>query len=300
MREGLAREFPEAVRGIDWLRGRAGERRPPLWNEPVVWAGISGIGAGLLVAAVVQAVVGLTNEALQALRAPLPFPLFPAITIAGSAAAAAVALCAGGTIALAIDLAYVALGIALTLPNVLTFCERSAGVFPGADPGQCTTFGFLASLWPQVVGVGLGIALARAVTPRGNGINSLLRVAGTFSIALFVVSHIWSMTIAQSTDGSTSVLTLAAAIAASAVAAGVVAAQLPGGVRSAAIVAAIWLVPWAALELPSMSRSVPGTISPESVVLLVAGILIDPIAAVFLVLSAAIAARSRFVPREPA
>ncbi|MDP9281795.1 MAG: hypothetical protein M3P38_06840 [Chloroflexota bacterium] len=304
MREGLAREFPEAVRGIDWLRSRASERRPPLWNEPAVWAAISGIGAGFLVAAVVQAVVGLTNAAMQSLRAPMPFPLFPVVTIAGTAAAAAVALCAGGAIALALDLTYVALGIALRLPSMSMFCERAGGVFPAPGFDQCTAFGFLASLWPQFVGIGLGIALARAVTPRGNGINSLLRVAGMFAIALFVVSHIWGMTIAQTTDPSTSTLTIAAGIAAAAVAAGVVAAQLPGGVRGATVVAAIWLVPWATLTLPSASGSLTSGsltgIAPENVVPMVGSILIDPIAAAFLVLSAAIAARSRFVPREPA
>ena len=58
MREGLAREFPDAVRAAAWTRGRVGGRRPALWTEPVLWATISGIGAGFLVGAVTQALVG--------------------------------------------------------------------------------------------------------------------------------------------------------------------------------------------------------------------------------------------------
>src|SRR5437867_10792732 len=158
MREGLAREFPGALRAAAWARARVG-RRLALWDEPVVWATISGIGAGFLVAAVVQAAVGLANEAIQALRAPTPFPLFPAVTIAGTAAAAAVALDAGGLVALALDLVYVALGIALRVPGVITACDRSGGALLSLGPDQCTAIGFLASLWPQFVGVGLGILL---------------------------------------------------------------------------------------------------------------------------------------------
>ena len=306
MREGLAREFPGALRAVAWTRARVG-RRLVLWDEPVVWATISGIGAGFLVAAVVQAAVGLANEAIQALRAPMPFPLFPAVTIAGTAAAAAVALGAGGLAALVLDVVYVAAGIALRVPGAITFCERSGGanLFPGPD--QCTAVGFLASLWPQFVGIGLGIVLARtSLITRGEGTNSLLRVAGALALALFVVTAAWGIAVAQSASaaetagGSTSALTIAAGIAAAAVAAGVLAAQLPRGVRNAAIVAAVWLVPWFALQVPFASRSLTESMAAENVIAIVTSIVIEPIAAAFLVLSAAVASRARFIPRDPA
>jgi hypothetical protein len=306
MREGLAREFPEAVRGIDWLRGRAGERRTFLSSEPVVWATISGIGAGFLVSSGAQALVGLAGEIVQALRAPMPFALFPVVTISGTAAAAAVALTAGGLVALTLDIAYVALGIVLGIPGRIFFCERSGGVFPGPGPDQCTAFGFVASLWPQLIGIGLGIALARALNTRGRGINSLLRVAGGLAIAVFVVSHAWAATVAQAgyvvepTDATTSGLTIAAGMAAAAVAAGLIAAQVPHGIRSAAIVALIWMLPWSTSTLFYASRTLTGPIAAENVAPIVIGIVIQPLAAVFLVFSAAVAARSRFVPREPA
>jgi hypothetical protein len=302
MREGLAREFPEALRAAAWTRARV-RRRLVFAGEPVMWATISGIGAGFLAAAVMQALVGLTNEAIQSLRAPMPFPLFPAVTIAGTAAAVAVALAIGGPIALALNLAYVALGVALRIPGTITFCQRSADQLGFPDLDRCTAIGFLASLWPQFVGIGLGLVLARVMTSRGNGINSLLRVAGAFAVALFVVSSIWGMTAtAQATDLTASALTISAAIVAAAAAAGIVAAQLPRGLRSATIVAAVWLVPWAALQLPSASRALTGPIAPDNAVPIVARIffLIEPIAAAFLVLGAAIGARSRFIPREPA
>src|SRR5436190_889843 len=175
MREGLAREFPGALRAAAWARARVG-RRLVLWGEPVVWATISGIGAGFLV----------------------------------------------------------------------------------------------ASLWPQFLGIGLGIVLARtSLMTRGGGTNSLLRVSGGLALALFVVNAAWGIAVAQSgyaaetAGGSTSALTIAAGIVAAAVAAGVLAAQLPRGVRNAAIVAAVWLVPWFALEVPFASRSLTESMAAE-------------------------------------
>jgi len=295
MRDGLAREFPEAGRAVAWTRARIGP-----WTEPVLWAAISGIGAGFLVSDIARVLVGMTGQALVSARSELPFSLFPLVTIAGSAAAAAVALGAGGLIALALALAYNALGIALRIPGLMTFCERSGGTFPSLGPDQCTPFGFLASQWPQVLGIGLGIALSRAIMTRGSGINSLLRIAGSLAIALAVLSELWAATIAQSANALTSGLTIAAGMAAAAVAAGVVAAQLPRGVRNAAIVGGIWLLPWLTLQLPlglqSLGPSVPTDIVGAITVTMVA----PPIAAVLLVLSAAVASRARFIPRDVA
>lgn len=294
MREGLSREFPEAARGAGWVRARI-----TVWNEPVAWAALSGIGAGFLATVVTQALVGLASEAAQAFNAPLPFPLFPAVTITGIAAATAVTFMAGGPLALALYLAYVAAGIALALPGLMFFCERSGGTFPSPGPDQCTAFGFVAALWPQLIGLGLGIGLARVAVARGKGVNSLLRVAGALALAQFTLTRIPGATIAQAADASASTLTLAAAFAASAVAAGVVAAQLPRGIRIAAIVAAIWLLPWLTRQLPFASR-LTGPIPPENVVPIVASIVIVPIAAALLVLTAAVASRARFIPRDTA
>ncbi|HJW49655.1 MAG TPA: hypothetical protein VJ726_09580, partial [Candidatus Limnocylindria bacterium] len=199
MREGLAREFPDAVRAAAWTRGRVGGRRPALWTEPVLWATISGIGAGFLVSFFAQALVGLASEALQALRGPAPFTLFPMVRIAATAAAAAVALRVGGIAALALYLAYIALEAALRIPGVMTFCERSggAGFVVLAGPNQCTPVGFLISFWPHVIAIGLGLVVARAIAARGDGINSLLRVAGGYAVAQFVVVQVWAAAVAQ-------------------------------------------------------------------------------------------------------
>jgi hypothetical protein len=306
MRDGLAREFPEAVRGLDWLRGRAGERRPLVFAEPVVWATVSGIGAGFLVASISQALVGVAGEVLQALRAPMPFALFPVVTILGTAAGAAVALTAGGLVALTLDIAYVALGIVLGIPGRMFACDRSGGVPPFPGPDQCTALGFLASLWPQLMGLGLGIVVARSLVARGEGINSVLRIAGGLAVALFTVSHAWTAVVAQrgfvadsnSASALSSTLTVGAGMVAAAVAAGVVAAQLPRGIRNAAIVAGIWMLPWLTL-LPSSLQSA-GNASAELVGSMVIVNLVPPVAAASLVLSAATASRARFVPREPA
>ncbi|MEX2046772.1 MAG: hypothetical protein WEE03_06375 [Chloroflexota bacterium] len=295
MREGLAREFPEAVRAAAWTRGRLGA-----WSEPPAWATISAIGAGLLGSALAQAAVGLTGEAFLALQSSPPLPLFPLVTIAGSAAAAAVALGVGGPVVLGLYLAYVALGVALRIPGLLTFCERAGGVFPGPGNDLCTVMGFLATLWPQFVGIGLGIALARAIATRGSGINATLRIAGGYALAQLVMAQVWASTVARTENAVSSGVTVAAFAVAAAVAAGVIAAQLPRGIRSAAVVAGISLLPWLTLQLPNALRTAAAALSPEHVGPMLVGIAIQPMAAAFLVLTAAVAARGRFVPRDTA
>jgi hypothetical protein len=270
-------------------------------TEPVVWAAISGIGAGFLVGDFVQAVIGLTNQALLAARSELPFALFPLATIAGSAGTAAVALAAGGPVALALALAYNALGIAVRIPGVMTFCERSGGAFPNQlGPDECTALGFVASLWPQLVGIGIGIAFAPAIMTRGAGINSMLRIAGSLALALTVLGQLWAATVAQTASALPSGLTIAAGMAAAGVVAGAIAAQLPRGTRNAAIVAAFWLLPWLTLQVPlslqSLGPSVPTEIAASITITMVA----PPIAAALLVLSAAVASRARFIPRDVA
>lgn len=299
MREGLAREFPEAVRAAAWTRGRIA-RRLEMRGEPVVWATISAIGAALLVSVVAQALAGLAVDAFQALRSPMPFTLGPLVTIAGISVAAAVALRVGGPIAFALYVGYIALGIALGIPGVMTFCERSGGDVENLlGANRCTAVGFLTSLWPYLVGIGLGVFFTRAIATGGTGINSLLRIAGAYAIALFVMNHIWAYTVAQDTNALTSTLTIAAVLVAAAVAAGVVAAQLPRSVRNAAIVAGISLLPWLA-QLPITLSNLGPTLPVEFVGPTVVTIAISPIAAASLVLSAAVASRARFIPRDVA
>jgi len=298
MREGLAREFPEAVRAAAWSRARLG-----VSSEPIVWATVSAIGASFLIGAVAQSVVGLANQAFDSLRSPMPFTLFPLVTIVGTAAGAAVGLAARGPIALALYLAYLVLGLALGLPGFVTFCERSGGVFPSLDaPDRCSPIGYLSSLWPQLVGIGLGIASARTIRARGDGINAVLRIAGGYAIAWFVLSHVLTGAVvqAQSAGALTSGLTIAAGIVASGVAAGVIAAQLAHGIRGAAVVAFISLLPWLTLTLPLGLQGLGRDAGSEYASAMLITIAIPPIAAAFMVLSAAVASRARFIPRAPA
>src|SRR3979490_1450872 len=147
MREGLAREFPEAVRAAAWTRGRIA-RPLELRGEQVLWATISAIGVGFLVSTVAQALAGLTVDLLQLLKNPLPlFTFAPLVTIVGISAAVAVALRVGGPVAFALYLGYIALGLALGIPGLMTFCERSGGRLGFPDLSQCTLTGYLASLW---------------------------------------------------------------------------------------------------------------------------------------------------------
>jgi len=266
-----------------------------------VWAAISGIGTGLFVYDVAQFLTGLAFRALSPFVRDFGMvTLSPLVSITGSAAWAAVALGVGGLIALALDVVYFVLGVALRIPSLVTFCERAGGGLGLPDPSACTGACFVTSLWPQFVGIGLGIAVARGITTRGPGINSLLRIAGAYAIAVFTVNNVWATTVALTASPLTSGLTISAATVAAAAAAGAVAAQLPRAVRNALIVGGVSLLPWLSLQLPLALQNFGQAVPPEQVALIVVSIVTQPIASAVLVLSAAVAARSRFIPREPA
>jgi hypothetical protein len=298
MREDLAREFPQVARAasVTWARVRA--RRPVLWSEAVLWATLSGIGAGFLASDVAEFLAAVAVHILNPLMAGLGFAtLLPVVAIAGTAVGAAVSLGVGGPIALALYVAYLGLGVMARLQGLAVFCERAGGGLGPSEPSMCTATDFALPLWPQVVGIGVGLALARAIMTRGAGNNSLLRIAGAYAVALFVVSQVWAAAVAQTASTLTSALTLSAGTAAAAAAAGAVAAQLPGSVRNALIVASVSLLPWVAVHLPLTLQSTGQSLSAESVAVLLIGTLARPIASAILVLSAAVTKRNRFVPR---
>lgn len=298
MREGLAREFPEAVRAFAWTRARL----PALFShEPVLWATVSAIGAGFLVSAVTRSLVGLGVDALQAFGITATPTLGWIQTTLGTAVAVAVALRAGGASSLALYLGYIALDVALHVPGVITFCERS-GFQSLTTPDMCTPFGFLAGQWALWTGLGVGLLLSRTVSAQSPGANRTLRVAGAYAVASAIVIQAWAATVAQGAGDAASALNSSLAISVLTVAAGVVAGVVAGlsehRVRTATIVAAILLLAWLTIQLRYLLTIMRE--SPDLGPAILVASLGTPIAAFVLVLTAVVADRQRFIPRDPA
>jgi hypothetical protein len=295
MREGLAREFPEAVRAFTWTRARMALFR----RESVLWATVSAIGAGFLVSAVTRFIVGLGVDVLQALGVTtIPALAWPP-AILGTAAAVVVALRAGGALSLTLYLVYLALDVALRIPAVITFCERS-GFQSLTAPDMCTPFGFLAGQWSLWIGIGCGLLISRTIAARQPGTNRTLRVAGAYGLALWVVIQVWAATMAPSSDAASAMgasLTISVLTVAAAVVAGVVASLSEHRVRTAGTVAAILLLAWLSVQLPYLASQVD-RLSPEFVPAFLVGNLSTPIAAIVLVLAAMVSDRQRFIPRD--
>ena len=57
---------------------------------------------------------------------------------------------------------------------------------------------------------------------------------------------------------------------------------------------------WLTLQLPYGLRSQASTLAPDYFVPMLVGVAIQPVAAAFLVLSAVVSSRARFIPREAA
>src|SRR5687768_1332981 len=101
MRDGLAREFPGAVRALSWTR------TPMFRREPVLWATLSAIGAGFLVTTFAQFLVRLgffIVDAFGARTSPVTLAWLPVLL--GTTAAVAVALRAGGALSVVLYLGY--------------------------------------------------------------------------------------------------------------------------------------------------------------------------------------------------
>jgi hypothetical protein len=298
MREGLAREIPEAVRAFAWTRAQLPARMGLFSHEPVLWATVSAIGAGFLAAGLTQFLLGLVFDVLEAFRVnatvmPVWIPL-----IVGTSAAVAVALRAGGARSLTLYLIYLALDLAVRIPGVMTFCERSGGQSLTA-PSLCTPAAFLAAQWPLWTGIGVGLLLSRTITAEGEGTNRTLRVAGAYAVAMSIMVQVWAATIAQGGDAMNSSLALSALTVAAAVVAGVVAGLSEHRLRAASIVALFLLLPWLTVQLPYLLREV-GRLSPEFVPPFLVAVLGTPIAAIALIVAAVVSDRHRFIPREPA
>jgi hypothetical protein len=302
MREGLAREFPGAVRALTWTRTSMFKREPPLW------ATVSAIGAGFLVTTLAQVLVRLGVFVFDAFGGrPAPFTLAWLPALLGTTAAVAIALRAGGRLSVALYLVYITIDIALHIPGAVTFCERSgAGVNPFA-PDICTPLGFLASYWVRWSGIGLGLLLSQAMATPDAGRNFVWRVAGTYAAVWSIAVGVWSASVIHQADAAgalTSSLMFSVLAVAAGVAAGVVAARSDHRVRAGSVVALFLLVPWLTVQVPllvsQIARSAESPAPPEFLPAIIVGALTQPIAAAVLVLAAAVTDRQRFVPRDSA
>jgi hypothetical protein len=298
MRDGLAREFPEAVRAFAWTRARLPARMALFSREPVLWATVSAIGAGFVVSAVTQFLVGLGFDVVRAFGPNTNVMPVWIQMILGTAAAVAVALRAGGALSLTLYLVYIAADLALRIPGVMTFCERSE--FQGLTAAYlCSPATFLAAQWALWTGIGVGLLLSRTVAAQEQGMNRTLRVAGAYAVATTIVVQAWAATIALSGDAMNSSLALSVLTVAGAVVAGVVAGLSEHRLRTASIVALLLVLPWLTVQLPYLISEV-GRLSPEFVPAFLVAVLGTPIAAIVLVVAAAVSDRHRFIPRSAA
>jgi hypothetical protein len=298
MRDGLAREFPEAVRAFAWTRARLPSL---LMRETALWGTVSAVGAGFLVSSITQFLVGLSFDVLRSLDVTTQVTLGWLQPLLGTAAAVGVALRVGGKRSFALYLIYVALDIALQIPGLVTFCERSGLGRNLLAADSCTPLGFLATHWAQWTGIGLGLLLSRTLEARDEGANLTLRVAGAYAVAWSVVLHAWAGTVTQGGDAASALnasLTITGLTIAAAVAAGIVAGLSDHRVRTATIVAVILVLPWLTVQLPLLIAQ--SAMPAEFVRAMLVGTLGTPFAAIALVLTAVVADRQRFIPRDDA
>ncbi|HEV8229891.1 MAG TPA: hypothetical protein VGQ86_08040, partial [Candidatus Limnocylindria bacterium] len=245
MREGLAREFPEAEGALEAVRAWIGAHPVRLSREPFGWALIAAVGAGALASAA-------TSVTLHLLSYVLPFSYVSLAGVAGWAGiaiASAVAIRSGGPAALLGYVAVVLVDLVARIPGLALFCERSG---PGDLFGQwCTPQGWLVARWVEGSAVALGIIASRAIASGPAQPNVVFRVVGTLAAcnaaAIVAVAIAYARSFPTSDAGSLpafAVFVTASFIGAAA--AGTLLGRLRARTRVAmAALVAILLVPWA-------------------------------------------------------
>jgi len=172
LREGLAAEFPSAMRAIDKLTRTRFAR---VSRESALWAAISGFGAGWAVGTIGQALA--TAVRLTGLRDPAAW-LSGAVTILGYAVAIAIAVRAGGRRGLLWYFAILAVQIAVqlgtALPGYLLFCERS-----GSD---CSPLRLAVRYLYLAEGIVVSAAVIRLIRSGARRPNVFLNGAGLFTL----------------------------------------------------------------------------------------------------------------------
>lgn len=173
LRQGLRAEFPAVFDVARRLR------RPAVPAMAAALAAVGALGVSSLVAAAMRSVqsVGLYASGTFLLRSSEP------VTVAGYAFAVifafGVARWRGAFAAVALFGVLWIEQFWLSLPGRQTFCERSA------TPCDLLSLAW-PQLWPQLLGIALGLVALRAVRQGGRGIAALALGIGVFTLSFSI------------------------------------------------------------------------------------------------------------------
>jgi hypothetical protein len=216
--DSLRAEFPSVARVV------AGLRFPAVAQEPAGWALLSSLGASLLVAGVLRLVLFITPSSFQipTFQLPLGATWNSIITLVSHLVGGAVLVRAGGRGALWWYVGLVALQVAVSLPGIQLFCDRSGGQLGGQDGGCNVPLLYIAAgRAPEWIGIAIGALLSRAIPATGPGANTMLRGAGAYWLALIALGTplgMLSYTGVLSDQTSQTVLYVAVTVVAAAIA----------------------------------------------------------------------------------
>jgi hypothetical protein len=182
MLDSFRSEFPTFSMAVARMRS------PRVAQEPAGWALLSALGASLIVAGVLHVAVLALPASLQNPSYQWPFgaTLGSMVTLASSVVLGAVLVRAGGRRALLFYLAYVLVQIAVQLPGITLFCDRSGGGFDGSC--RVPLLYIAAGRAPEWIGVAIGAVAGRWIAQSGPGANETLRGAGAYSLSLFALT----------------------------------------------------------------------------------------------------------------
>jgi hypothetical protein len=248
MIDGLRREFPEAFAAARRVPSPRFARASPLW------AVLAAFGAGFFVSGIVTMLLSLLFRSVTR-ETPLPAP-FEISSLAGTAAALAVAWIAGGRSAVAGYVGIVVLERLLGLPSQLRFC--GIGSDPNLAAQFCSVGRYVIALWPQVLGAALAFALVRWLRAGEGDRNPTLEAAGAFAIVQGVGGSVLNATLGPATAGSAEwpLLLLAVAIAAGIAMAYTILRRATRRWRTLSIVAFVLVAEFVVVSLPTLMSQV--------------------------------------------
>ena len=244
---GLHEEFPR----VTALARRI--PNPTVSRAPLLWAILAAFGAALFVGAAVTVLFSLLYRLFSIPSdawLPRPFQLSAIATIA---TALAVASISGGRQAVAAWAAIILFERFVSLWGLGKFC----GTISPAPP-LCSPIGYVLGLWPDVLGVALGLRLVRWFRVGAGSANPVLEAAGALAVIYGLLAAAQSVLTVSTSSFEAGLLGIAAAVTAGVACGLVLLARVPAARqwRTLGIVALGVTGPWLLVSLPAYLESV--------------------------------------------
>jgi hypothetical protein len=223
---------------------------PRFARANLLWSVLAAYGIAFFVEAALTVFFSLVFRLFGA-AAPAPVLQLAAAAAAGSALA--VAWRAGGRDAVTVYATVFILEQALALPGMWRFCLAIVSATP-----TCSLGSWVLGFWPQVLGVGLAVGLARWFRTSDAAGNPLLEPAGALALTQSVLGSVLAALLLSATSLESGIIVILAAVAGGIACGLVVLRRVPAERQwpAVGVIAIAAIGTWAVVNVPQLLQQI--------------------------------------------